>query len=900
MFDFHPEPVLDQPPAQAATSTTPRPAPGKITRTLAMQIDRRGASLATTSAEAIAAAVVGALRGGGAALPAPLRTALERATGQPLGAVRVHVDAAATATLGAEAFTVGDDVVFAPGRWQPDSAAGRHLIAHEIAHVVQQRGRAATALTVSEAGDPHEREADAFADGFAADPFALHLPTPVVGTATPAVRLQRRPGAEPATVAEALAAFRTQPAQFVAWLGAHAALRPTAEAAILASVARDSTDGRVATALADADPGFRARVEAAARPRFQPRADAAALAVMAVWRNYLAAASAFAGEAFAIAALVTIRRGDPRATMLTQIRDANHVTLERLRGERAGLMTTADGLLDAMVGAGATPRGDDPLGWVNEQPLTTIAVSVDRIVGNARHDRQDLPTLTAAVEPSARVDAAAHAMQTRRDAAALRDRRRATLEAERQTLRQRPRRTPAEATRLRAIARELSGLRGERTAAVDGELARHPDVRARTEYLGASGTAQADTRAALQAVRARGDAAITEPTMAGLTQAELDDVNARRVRAIETGFAGFSLEARIDQLVRRRERLVVDGGHRRSGIERPASIGTYDRHGYGQFDEMGTGGSPVHVEAPGQLDLRSVVGGSPALFRRIGSTLQHQPNQAFDHGHAGDDSVMAKLRYGMVGRGNRDADVEAFIRAREVDRRHAINAGRVANAADGDAVPDQPATGAPFTAFVAALRAAVAEERRRAAAAAPTPSPAPRAPGRDRGHRDRPLSSAAGVARAIGTRRDGDALEAHGRALNVAIYELMDHLWFGEGLRGGTGGLTSSAVHEYVETGGAGRHVWIRVSYIHMRARTGRGGAVAAHDPTGGASPGGEVVGELGGTGNATTGGGEHVHQAIGVYLHRPGPTDEPRDYLQPHDFYGMLRRRDSGAGAAP
>ena len=36
-------------PAQAATSTTPRPAPGKITRTLAMQIDRRGASLATTS-----------------------------------------------------------------------------------------------------------------------------------------------------------------------------------------------------------------------------------------------------------------------------------------------------------------------------------------------------------------------------------------------------------------------------------------------------------------------------------------------------------------------------------------------------------------------------------------------------------------------------------------------------------------------------------------------------------------------------------------------------------------------------------------------------------------------------------------------------------------------------------
>ena len=59
------------------------------------------------------------------------------------GHVRVHTDAAAdraARALNARAFTVGHDIAFAAGEFHPDIAAGRHLLAHELSHVVQQSG----------------------------------------------------------------------------------------------------------------------------------------------------------------------------------------------------------------------------------------------------------------------------------------------------------------------------------------------------------------------------------------------------------------------------------------------------------------------------------------------------------------------------------------------------------------------------------------------------------------------------------------------------------------------------------------------------------------------------------------------------------------------------------------
>ncbi len=111
---------------------------------------------------------------GGEPLPAELCARLAEELGVDLAAVRVHTDdraAEAAARLSARAFTIGDDIYFARGAYDPSSEAGVELIAHEVAHVAQQRGASPSPSPgrVSRPGDPHEREAEAFASRFARD-----------------------------------------------------------------------------------------------------------------------------------------------------------------------------------------------------------------------------------------------------------------------------------------------------------------------------------------------------------------------------------------------------------------------------------------------------------------------------------------------------------------------------------------------------------------------------------------------------------------------------------------------------------------------------------------------------------------------------------------------------------
>jgi hypothetical protein len=84
-----------------------------------------------------------ALEGGGQALPAALRAEFEPRFGHDFGGVRMHTGARAGASaqaLGARAYTWGRHVVFGPGQFDPASTGGRRLLAHELAHVVQQSG----------------------------------------------------------------------------------------------------------------------------------------------------------------------------------------------------------------------------------------------------------------------------------------------------------------------------------------------------------------------------------------------------------------------------------------------------------------------------------------------------------------------------------------------------------------------------------------------------------------------------------------------------------------------------------------------------------------------------------------------------------------------------------------
>jgi len=114
-------------------------------------------------------AAIAAASGGGNRLHAGVADQVGGAYGQSLGDVRVHHDehaAALSRAVSARAFTVGSDIFFGAGEYRPETAGGRDLLAHELAHVVQQRGAPSTGpLMVSQPGDTLEREAEAAARG---------------------------------------------------------------------------------------------------------------------------------------------------------------------------------------------------------------------------------------------------------------------------------------------------------------------------------------------------------------------------------------------------------------------------------------------------------------------------------------------------------------------------------------------------------------------------------------------------------------------------------------------------------------------------------------------------------------------------------------------------------------
>ncbi len=93
---------------------------------------------------AVSASALGSLGGGrGQPLDAAARAYFEPRFGADLASVRIHTGTEADAsarTVHAHAFTYGRDIVFASGQYAPATAYGRRLLAHELTHVLQQRG----------------------------------------------------------------------------------------------------------------------------------------------------------------------------------------------------------------------------------------------------------------------------------------------------------------------------------------------------------------------------------------------------------------------------------------------------------------------------------------------------------------------------------------------------------------------------------------------------------------------------------------------------------------------------------------------------------------------------------------------------------------------------------------
>jgi hypothetical protein len=179
-------------------------APGK--QTLTSRLGRRAPSADAVAASMISqlglvqrsgdgpvagdpdALVARAAGGPSNALPAPLRQQFERSLGADLSNVRVHTDqsaAEAASGLGARAFAHGQDIYVGAGQYQPETQEGTFLLAHEVAHTVQQGGgaRLQNRLEVGAVTDPLEADADR-----AAAAMVAGLPATVQSTAGGTIR----------------------------------------------------------------------------------------------------------------------------------------------------------------------------------------------------------------------------------------------------------------------------------------------------------------------------------------------------------------------------------------------------------------------------------------------------------------------------------------------------------------------------------------------------------------------------------------------------------------------------------------------------------------------------------------------------------------------------------------
>jgi hypothetical protein len=108
------------------------------------------------------------LRSPGRPLDPDTRAFMEARFGRDFSQVRLHTDveaARAANELNARAYTVGSHIAFGANWYSPQTKAGRHLLAHELAHTLQQRTGENSRLAVADSPEL-EREADCTAGAF--------------------------------------------------------------------------------------------------------------------------------------------------------------------------------------------------------------------------------------------------------------------------------------------------------------------------------------------------------------------------------------------------------------------------------------------------------------------------------------------------------------------------------------------------------------------------------------------------------------------------------------------------------------------------------------------------------------------------------------------------------------
>src|SRR5215472_8806157 len=144
--------------------------------------------------------------GGGSPMDSATRSYLEGRMGADFSDVRIHTGSMAdhsARSINAQAYTVGTNVVFRSGAYQPDTEAGRHVLAHELAHVVQQKSGpvagtpAPGGISISHPSDPFEQAAERAASqavsGGEASPVATGAGEGVTAQRAPEEEVQMLP-----------------------------------------------------------------------------------------------------------------------------------------------------------------------------------------------------------------------------------------------------------------------------------------------------------------------------------------------------------------------------------------------------------------------------------------------------------------------------------------------------------------------------------------------------------------------------------------------------------------------------------------------------------------------------------------------------------------------------------
>ncbi len=287
------------------TGIAPTPLPYTIQRST----DDAGLPVAPAVASA-----VGGMRGGGQPLPAGERDFFERRFGHDFGQIRIHAgdEAAATArSLDARAFTVGNDIAFDAGEYQPGTVGGRQLLAHELTHTIQQTGgvaakraqrkapaRTPAAPVAGEQDEPERRPEDTEESDTGGAPSGATRSVPASRAATPEGEAAARPARRRPRTAALAPQATEQPSA-----GAEATQASAADAAVEQASAegeagqQEAEAGQRATGRViqraprspDADPDFQAVAAGVGRaaatqkehdPAQQKADEAAAAAVM--------------------------------------------------------------------------------------------------------------------------------------------------------------------------------------------------------------------------------------------------------------------------------------------------------------------------------------------------------------------------------------------------------------------------------------------------------------------------------------------------------------------------------------------------------------------------------------------------------------------------------------------